>query len=68
MPGKIHAMISTIVNERAKGNPSLESSTRTKLILKGIDPSKYTEKSEDDPLIIEKLQKCASEMGITLKV
>ncbi len=68
MSGKIHSMISTIINERAKGNPSLESSTRTKLILKGIDPSNFSEKSEDDPVIIEKLLKVASDMGITLKV
>ncbi len=57
MPGKIKRMIDEILAERSKGNEMVEKIVRTKLILKGIDPAKFTESSDDDPAIIEKLEK-----------
>lgn len=68
MAGKIKAMIDAIIKERSQGNPSLESTTRTKLLLKGIDPSKYSDQSDDDPAVIAKIKQCAQEMGVALKV
>ena len=68
MPGKIYDMITMIIDERSKGNSNVASTTRTKLLLKGIDPSKYTRESDDDPVMIDKIRKCAQEMGINLKV
>ena len=53
MAGKIKLLIDNLVEQRAQGNPSLESTTRTKLLLKGIDGTKYTASSDDDPAIIE---------------
>ncbi len=57
MAGKIKRMIEDILAERSKGNEMVEKIIRTKLILKGVDPAKYTESSADDPAIIEKLEK-----------
>ncbi len=57
MSGKIKRMIDQVLAERSKGNEMVERIVRTKLILKGIDPAKYTEASDDDPKIIEKLEK-----------
>ncbi|MDD2338183.1 MAG: hypothetical protein PHD01_16615 [Geobacteraceae bacterium] len=57
MAGKIKLMIERILAERSMGNEMLVSVIRTKLILKGIDPAKYSEHSKDDPMIIEKLEK-----------
>ncbi|MEA5115789.1 MAG: hypothetical protein VB050_17360 [Geobacteraceae bacterium] len=57
MSGKIKRMIDEILAERSKGNEMVEKIIRTKLILKGIDPAKYTESSDDDPKIIDKLEK-----------
>ena len=56
MAGKINQMISGIIETRSKGNPTIEATTRTKLILKGINPDKFTPSSDDDPIIIEKIE------------
>ncbi|WP_206633444.1 hypothetical protein [Methanoculleus taiwanensis] len=59
-------MIETIIRERANGNPVLENTTRTKLVIKGFNPDKYTATSEDDPAKIAELKVIAKDMGITL--
>jgi hypothetical protein len=56
MPGRIKQMIDFIIKQRAQGNPMLERVIKTKLILKGINPSKYNLESADDPAVINKLQ------------
>jgi len=56
MAGKIKNMIDSIIDQRAKDNPMLQGVIRTKLMLKGIDPKKYTLQSDDDPGIISKLE------------
>jgi hypothetical protein len=62
MAGKIRQMIDSIINQRAKDNPMLERVIKTKLILKGINPNKYTLQSEDDPLVLGKLEKMIAEL------
>jgi len=64
--GKISQIINKIVEERAKGSDTIRSTTRTKLLLKGINVSLYDEKSEDNSQVIEKLQQIAVEMGVKL--
>ncbi|RXE56455.1 hypothetical protein ABH15_10285 [Methanoculleus taiwanensis] len=66
MAGQIKRMIETIIRERANGNPVLENTTRTKLVIKGFNPDKYTATSEDDPAKIAELKVIAKDMGITL--
>lgn len=56
MAGKIKQMIDTVINQRAKDNAMLVGIIRTKLMLKGIDPSKFTPQSADDPVVIGKLE------------
>ncbi|PWR71338.1 hypothetical protein [Methanospirillum lacunae] len=68
MSGKIKTLIDNLIEQRAKGNPSLESTTRTKLLLKGIDGAKYTASSDDDPVVIEKIRQIAKDMGVQLTV
>ena len=62
MAGKIKQMIDTIIIQRAKDNPMLERVIKTKLILKGINPNKYTLESDDDPVILDKLEKMIREL------
>lgn len=62
MAGKIKQMIDSIIIQRAKDNPMLERVIKTKLILKGINPNKYTLQSEDDPVILGKLEKMIREL------
>ena len=56
MAGKIRQMIDFIIDHAGKGNPMTERSIKTKMILKGINPAKYTEQSEDVAAIITKLE------------
>ena len=67
MAGKIKGMIDIIIQKRSNGNPTIITTTTTKLMLKGINPSKYNVNSEDDPVVIEKLQNLARELNIDLK-
>ena len=66
MPGMIRIMIDKIVTGRAKGNPTLIATTKTKLLLKGIDPDKFGAASPDDPVVMGKLQALAKELNIIL--
>ena len=66
MAGRIEHMINTIIKERSKGNSTIASTTRTKLMLKGVNPDKYHSTSPDDPAVIARLQAIGAEMGITL--
>jgi hypothetical protein len=62
MAGKIKQMIDSIIAQRAKQNPMLAGVIKTKLMLKGIDPSKFTAQSDDDPAIIAKLEAVVKEI------
>lgn len=56
MAGKIRQMIDFIIDQAAKDNPMMERVIKTKMILKGINPAKYTAQSDDVPAIITKLE------------
>ncbi len=62
MSGKIKRLIDSIISEKTQGNPMLERVIKTKLILKGINPNKYHYESEDDPVIIAKLERMMNEL------
>lgn len=66
MAGQIKAIIDKIVNERSKGNQTIAYTTLTKLMLKGIDASKWTSASSDDPDILQKVKDIAKEFGVTV--
>ncbi len=62
MAGKIRKMIDSIIEQRTKDNPMMAGVIKTKLALKGIDPAKFTPQSDDDPVIIGKLEAFLKEM------
>lgn len=66
MKGEAKKLIELIVEKRAKGDPFLISITRTKLILKGVNPKRYTEDTDDDLTVISKLKDIAREFQLTL--
>jgi len=66
MAGKVKVLIDKVIDQRSKGNPTLASTTRTKLTLKGIDPNQWKTLSPDDPQVIERVKQIAAEWGITL--
>ncbi len=66
MAGRISAMIDKICIERSKGNAVIYSTTKTKLLLKGVDPSQFDAYSADDPEVIVRLKAIAKDMGVVL--
>lgn len=68
MAGKIKKMIDTIISTRAQGDPVLEKTIKTKLVLKGINPDSYGPSSPDDPAVIEKLTAIARDFNVNLKI
>jgi hypothetical protein len=62
MAGRIRRMIDSVIQQRAMGNPMLEKIIKTKMILKGVNPNKYTLESDDDPVVLEKLDKMLREL------
>ncbi len=65
MAGRIKQMIDTLIEQESRGDPRLSNITRTKLIVRGIHPDKYSAHSEDDPIIIRQLEKMIRLTGIT---
>ncbi|GAB6096611.1 hypothetical protein JCM14469_28640 [Desulfatiferula olefinivorans] len=66
MAGKIKQMMDKIIEKKTQGNPTLVMTTKTKFILKGLNPDQFTATSPDDPEVITKLRQIASEMGIVI--
>jgi len=59
-------MIDLIIEKRLNGYEVLKNTTRTKLIIKGFNPDRWTSQSEDDPAKIAELKQIARDMGIEL--
>jgi hypothetical protein len=66
MPGQIKNMIDSIIKQRAKGNSTIEMTTKAKLHLKGINVDQFTPNSPDDPVVVTKLLDIAKELSVTL--
>lgn len=66
MSGKIKNLIDKIIQERSKGDTLLAEMTKTKMIMKGINPDKYNSSTPDDEIIIEKLKNLAKELNINV--
>jgi hypothetical protein len=66
MPGQIKRIVDSIIQQRAKGNPTLALTTKAKLIFKGLNPDRFTEDSADDPALIAKARTFAAELGVNV--
>ncbi len=66
MAGQVLRMIDKLIELRAKGNATVASTTRTKLLLKGIKVANWTASSPDDPEMIVKIREAAKEMGVAI--
>ena len=66
MTGETKRMIDLIIEKRSNGNEVLKNTTRTKLIIKGFNPDRWTSQSADDPAKIAELKQIARDMGIEL--
>jgi hypothetical protein len=66
MAGQVHAAIQRIITLRGKGNRMIELGTKTKLLLKGINASKWTPSSPDDAEMLAKVRQAALELGVSI--
>ena len=66
MTGKIKDLLEYIIAQRANGNATIAATTKAKIFLKGINIDRYTEISEDDPVVMEKVRQIAVEFGLHL--
>ncbi len=66
MAGQIKTLIDKIVAMRSKGDPIIASTTKTKMILKGINIKNYDHQSEDDEAVIQRLHEIAEGFGLRL--
>jgi len=64
--GTVKHMLDTIIAVRGKGNPTFVEATRAKLILKGLNPAKFTANTVDDPATVARVRTVATEFGVDL--
>lgn len=64
--GQVLVLINKLVDARAKGNAVIASTTRTKLLMKGIKAENWTASSPDDPAMLSKVREAAREMGVAI--
>jgi hypothetical protein len=59
-------MLDSILEQRSKGNPTIRMATKTKLILKGLDPERFSAATADDLAVIAKVRAIAAEWGLAV--
>jgi hypothetical protein len=68
MAGKIRKQLEALILGVAKNNQTLINITKTKLVLKGLNPEKFNDQSPDDPIILEKVKQIAAEFGVKIEI
>ena len=68
MAGTIRKAIDEIIDHRSHGNSAIAATTRTKLIIKGINPDLYKDDSADDETILEKVKQIAKDLDVKLSI
>ena len=66
MAGQIKRLVDSVIEQRARGNPTIVLTTKTKLVLKGISVDRFSVDSPDDPAVIARVRAIAAEMGVNL--
>jgi hypothetical protein len=63
MAGRVKHLIDEFIQLRAAGNPGVMHFVRAHLMLMGIDPERYTERSPDDEGKEQALRKMIRDFG-----
>lgn len=59
--GNIKRLIDELITLRTQGNEALAHFVRAHLVMKGIQPDRYTDSSPDDPKVIAELERMISD-------
>jgi len=62
--GTVKRVLEAVIAARGHNNPTFMETTRAKLILKGLNPAKFTESTPDDPAQVAKARQVAAEFGV----
>lgn len=62
--GRTKRILDRILQQRSAEGPARTMALRTKLLLRGIDPENFTERTPDDPAILRQVQEIARRMGL----
>jgi hypothetical protein len=62
--GTVKRVLDAIIAARGRSNPTFIEATRAKLILKGMNPAKFTETTPDDPAAVARARQVAAEFGV----
>jgi len=64
--GTVKRVLEAIIATRGQGNPTFIETTRAKLILKGLNPARFTDATPDDPAQVARARQVAAEFGVNV--
>lgn len=64
--GTVKRVLDAVIAARGKNNPTFIEATRAKLILKGLNPARFTESTPDDPAAVTRAKQIAAEFGVSI--
>ncbi len=64
--GTVKRVLEAVIAARGQNNPTFIEATRAKLILKGMNPAKFTHTTPDDPVQVARARKLAAEFGVNV--
>ena len=64
MPGQTKRLLDAIIAQRSQGNETIALALKTKLILKGLNPDRFTAATEDDPAVLAKVRAIAQSLNV----
>ncbi len=67
MSGTVKRVLDAIIAARGRNNPTFIEATRAKLILKGMNPARFTDSTPDDPAAVARARQLAAEFGVDVQ-
>jgi len=66
MQGETKRLLDAIIAQRSQGNETIALAMKTKLILKGLNPDRFTATTPDDPNVIAKVRDIARSLNLNV--
>ena len=64
MTGQTKRLLDAIIAQRSQGNETIALAMKTKLILKGLNPDRFTATTADDPAVLAKVRAIAQSLNV----
>jgi hypothetical protein len=66
MQGQTKRLLDAIIAQRSQGNETIALAMKTKLILKGLNPDRFSPTTEDDPVVLMKVRDIARILNVNV--